>query len=321
MLMITNKKINKERDVAIDTIKFIATFMVLNSHMSVCYISKYQYFATGGGIGNALFFFVSGFTLYLGKFVDFPNYYKRRIARIYPSVIGMALVACIVWESMGNMVNQLTGYWFVNCIMVYYILLWIARRIDFNLKALVIVSLIITLLIFFFGYDFKSNGLIYGSKQFRYFIYFVFMTQGAYMGIHRLEYRYKWWHVLFLFFSILSWYAINYFFSHSYIQLVSIPILMCLIYFLYLTAKSPLFVKLLKNKIIKNAICFCGGLCLEVYMIQKYIFTDSLNDIFPFNIPIIMIMCLVAAYILKIIGNVIGQTLNSAPYEWRRLFV
>ena len=50
----------KKRDVAIDFVKVIATILVLNSHMGICY-GKYSMLATGGGIGDALFFFVSGF--------------------------------------------------------------------------------------------------------------------------------------------------------------------------------------------------------------------------------------------------------------------
>ena len=67
----------KKRDVAIDFVKVIATILVLNSHMGICY-GKYSMLATGGGIGDALFFFVSGFTLFLGNKMNFVDWYKRR---------------------------------------------------------------------------------------------------------------------------------------------------------------------------------------------------------------------------------------------------
>lgn len=56
----------KKRDTAIDFVKFLALFLVLNSHMGECY-PKWQFLATGGAIGDALFFFASGFTLFLGS--------------------------------------------------------------------------------------------------------------------------------------------------------------------------------------------------------------------------------------------------------------
>ena len=56
----------KKRDTAIDFVKFLALFLLLNSHMGECY-PKWQFLATGGAIGDALFFFASGFTLFLGS--------------------------------------------------------------------------------------------------------------------------------------------------------------------------------------------------------------------------------------------------------------
>ena len=84
----------KKRDVAVDFVNVIATLLVLNSHMEICY-GRYTALATGGGIGDALFFFVSGFTLFMGRKMDFVNWYKRRMVRIFPAVIAMGLVACL----------------------------------------------------------------------------------------------------------------------------------------------------------------------------------------------------------------------------------
>ena len=48
----------KNRDVAIDFVKVIATLLVLNSHMGICY-GDYSALATGGGLGDGLFFFIN----------------------------------------------------------------------------------------------------------------------------------------------------------------------------------------------------------------------------------------------------------------------
>ena len=68
----------KQRNLSIDILKVIAVFMVLNSHMEICY-GKYGVLATGGAIGDALFFFCSGFTILMKGVGSFPNYYKKRI--------------------------------------------------------------------------------------------------------------------------------------------------------------------------------------------------------------------------------------------------
>lgn len=84
-----------ERDYSIDILKFLAVFLIINSHMDALYV-KYDVLATGGAIGDVLFLFASGYTLLLSKRnLRFDNWYKRRINRIYPSVF-----VCVVMGTM-----------------------------------------------------------------------------------------------------------------------------------------------------------------------------------------------------------------------------
>lgn len=46
---------DKKRDISIDILKCIATVIITNSHMEQLY-GDYAVFATGGAIGDALFF-------------------------------------------------------------------------------------------------------------------------------------------------------------------------------------------------------------------------------------------------------------------------
>ena len=71
-----------QRDISIDILKFIAVFLIINSHMDALY-PKYKMLATGGAIGDVLFLFASGYTLFLSnRKLRFDNWYKRRINRI-----------------------------------------------------------------------------------------------------------------------------------------------------------------------------------------------------------------------------------------------
>lgn len=85
----------KRRDISIDVLKFFAVFLIINSHMDICY-PKYSMLATGGAIGDCLFLFASGYTLFWKQPVGFASWYKRRINRIYPSVIMCALVGALI---------------------------------------------------------------------------------------------------------------------------------------------------------------------------------------------------------------------------------
>ena len=101
-----------QRDICIDILKFIAVFLIINSHMDALY-PKYKMLATGGAIGDVLFLFASGYTLFLSnRKLRFDNWYKRRINRIYPSVIVCAIIRTLFSEkqyitllSMGGGVN------------------------------------------------------------------------------------------------------------------------------------------------------------------------------------------------------------------------
>lgn len=53
----------KERNISIDILKCIAAILITNSHMDSLY-GQYSILATGGAIGDVLFFFCSGFTLF-----------------------------------------------------------------------------------------------------------------------------------------------------------------------------------------------------------------------------------------------------------------
>ena len=96
-----NSNVVNKRDRAIDIVKFFATLLVLNSHMEICY-PKYSFLATGGAIGDVLFFFASGFTLFMGEVKSFDNFYKRRINRIYPTVLAWAIVCCLIFSRDWN---------------------------------------------------------------------------------------------------------------------------------------------------------------------------------------------------------------------------
>lgn len=62
----------KEKNLGIIVLKFIAALLITYSHMAILF-PQYKGLVTGGAIGDGLFFFCSGFTLFLGKNYDFFN--------------------------------------------------------------------------------------------------------------------------------------------------------------------------------------------------------------------------------------------------------
>src|SRR5206468_4902650 len=70
-------------------LRVLAIILVVNSHMDNLYPPQVAFLATGGMIGNALFFMLSACGLLVSMQEHpraFGEWYARRIIRIYPSV-------------------------------------------------------------------------------------------------------------------------------------------------------------------------------------------------------------------------------------------
>lgn len=307
---------------AIDFVKVIATLLVLNSHMGICY-GKYSSLATGGGLGDALFFFVSGFTLFLGRKVNFIDWYKRRLGRIFPTVIAVALVSGLIFGIQENFIQVMFAekYWFLQCILVCYILMYPIVRYDLNLKVIFPISVVVFLFAYFFLYQLDGQ-LFYGvNNTFRWLVYFSVMLLGGFIckNSHRIQAsKYS---IFWMFLCVVAWYGVNYLAKGSWLQLLSFFPLVGFCVFAYQLGTCSFIEKCFLNKIVGNILYIIGNLCLECYLIQKLIFTDALNHLFPFNIIIIMIAVLLAAYFLHVISGVISQTFDSQPFDWKRLFL
>ncbi len=313
----------KTRDVAIDFVKVIATLLVLNSHMGICY-GDYSALATGGGLGDALFFFVSGFTLFLGKRqILFIDWYKRRLGRIFPTVIAVALVSCLIFGNQENFIQVMSvdKYWFLQCILICYVVMYPIVRYELNLKVIFLVSVVVFLFAYFFLYQFDGQ-LFYGvNNTFRWLVYFSIMLLGGFVCNNSYRIQASTFAFLWMFLCVIAWYGVNYLAKGNGLQLLSFLPLVGFCVYAYKLGKSSFIEKCFKNKIVGNLLYIIGNLCLESYLIQKLIFTDALNHLFPLNILIIMVAVLLAAYILHGISEIISQIFDSQPFDWKRLFL
>lgn len=310
------------RNAAIDWLKVFAVFLVMNSHMGMCY-PKYGFLSTGGAIGDALFFFASGFTLFLGRLMRFDNWYKRRINRIYPSVLAAAIIAYGVWELNDNIGDILSGkrYWFLGCIMMYYILLYPIKEVNGGKYALYALGLggAIVLIIYFLFYN--DGKPFYGGGTFRYFAFFLIMLQGAIMGKNQKQYEFKAIYPLLLVGSIAMFYVFFYVGKTNALILFSFIGLMGTVRYGYLCLLARPFDRIYNTRIGGQLIYIVSQLCLEVYLMQKFVFTDELNHLFPLNIPVIMFGVLIVAYMTRMLAEFISQTFKTEPYEWGKLIL
>ena len=319
----------RERDYSIDIIKFLAVFLIINSHSDIAY-PKYDILATGGAIGDALFLFCSGYTLFLGQMRDFGNYYKRRICRIYPSCFAcMALMMLLPWVGHDWSQNFRASFFkdFINAIMIYYVLLWLIRKYLIKHLPWVFVfvgMVVIVAYIFFFPYKHEtgSKGLYGITSIFRWLPYFGINLMGAYLGIHRKELKYslkwdtcKFFVCLFLFYSIQ--FAAKKMPSIAPAQIVTVFFLAGVVFYLYKIFNAHVFKRIYDSKWGNSIIMIAGGLCLESYLVQYCVITDKMNNIFPLNLIVIILGVLTLAYICRCLARLFSQTFRTEDYEWK----
>lgn len=312
------------RDTSIDFMKIVATILVMNSHLHVCY-GEYSILASGGGIGDALFFLISGYSLFLSKKqLGFIDWYKRRVARILPTILAMGLLAVIVFNQDLSLYEVITAqrYWFVQCIFLYYLFIFPAIKSPSIITKYFLCFGCLSLLFLIVFCDFTGKGMIYGlGGYYRWILFFNFMLLGGVLARHSLGIKYHSYSIPLFIVCICLWYSCLYFMGNSNWQLLSLFPLVGICFFLCQIGKSIFIKRVFERKIIGTILSVIGSLCLESYLIQRYIITDVLNSLFPLNIPIVMSFVLLAAYVLHIVSSCISQVFDPYSFSWRRLFL
>ena len=316
----------KERNIGIDILKFFAALLITNSHMELLY-GKYSLLATGGAIGDVLFFFCSGFTLFLGRMGRFDNWYKRRINRIYPTVFAWAILRAFLFNHKASMDYTIIhgGGWFVTCIMIYYVALYFVQRFMLHHLKWVFGAVGLICIIWYVMIERPADYNMYGNTYFKWCHYFLFMLLGAIMGISQKQWNFHLrTDLIKLISSAVIYYAIlfvgkkNVFISE--LQIISLIPLLAIVFYFYKVCSSQTLRQWYSHKIMRWIIRFVGGLCLEIYLVQSILFTDKMNNIFPLNIPIMFIIILAVAYLLRCCARLFSQTFKDGEYDWKAIF-
>lgn len=317
-------KLNK-RDIGIDVIKCIAALLITNSHFDMLYPNKI--FATGGSMGNSLFFFASGFLLFLKPMGRFDNWYKKRINRIYPTIFAWAILSTLLFDFQDNIIHIILygGEWFITAIMVYYIIIYLINQYMRNhlLLSWGISSLIV--LIWYIFLNKPPNYDMYGATFFKWSFYFLFMLMGAIMGKSDKQLHFKFaLDLLKLVGCVLLFYI--YLLGRRYLeilnefQIFTVLPLLGITYYFYKVSNSKPLKRIYKNKIGGAFIKIIGGLCLEIYMVQTSIITTYLNEYFPLNLIVNFSMILISAYILRCVSRIFSQIFKDQNMNWQGVF-
>lgn len=282
--------------------------------------------ATGGAIGDALFFSVPVLPSFLGRMGRFDNWYKRRINRIYPTVFAWAIIRAFVFHHDYGIQHTILsgGGWFVSCIMLYYIVLYFIRRYMIH-QLLWVMGLVIMLCGSWFVFAETPMGFnMYGEGYFKWFHFFVFMLMGAMMGISQHNYSSNGlldsFKLIVCICAFYALYALKNVPDYNKLQMLTWFPLIGVVYYFYKVCNCDFLKRAYNHKIIGQVIKFVGGLCLEIYLVQEVFFTDRMNSIFPLNLIVMFTVIVTAAYLLRCVARIFAQTFKDMDYDWRAVF-
>lgn len=184
------------RFVYVDILKIIGICLILNSHLDSIY--PIAQLATGGALGNALFFICAGFC-FQSKGKNFVRWYLKKVVALYVPVYIVTTIT-IVFHPLNSVREVIVSYiwptefWFIGAIMLFYILLYIAEKYDF-IKRMRLCFIALTLLYAIYyvflldtsSYVIESAGLMSINGAFKLIYYFGIMFLGKYMRQYKIE--------------------------------------------------------------------------------------------------------------------------------------
>lgn len=317
-----------QRDVGIDVLKCLAVLCIYNAHSTVLY-PCWKWLSTGGYIGDALFFFCSGFALLLKELPRFDTWYKRRLSRLWPSCFAWAVIVGVLGVRTITVVAAMDGEmgWFLLAILQFYVVIYLigkyfASKIAWAFWLIEVLCLVALSVILYCG------GNVYLWKR---LFFFPVMLLGAHIGRRSLSGRESNSFIIDLGLLILSFLVFmglitigtrcSYrFYMFKYAQVLAQPFILLFVYFAYKTASSTYIRKLKSNTVVWMCIMFVGGLCLDFYLVKWACITDRLTWMFPVNLPIVLAYLLGIAYLNRAFGRLIAQTFQAGPYDWKTIW-
>ncbi len=314
--MSARDKNNKREDT--NFLRFVAIILIVNTHLKKFY--PVAYFATGGIIGNSIFFMLSSLGLSLSekeKPATLLKYLEKRIVRIYPSVwlslILLQLPLLIYAKKAANydLLSFLGNFfyppfWFLQAIMVYYFIgYFIMKRYSDRKFALAVLPLFLAYVFSYFKYTDLSRYSIGHLSSVVIFFYLGIFLFGIFLGSRNYKIRYGgardliWTAILLILIygnKYLMHRSMN-FHAQFVEQLACFP----LVYLLLKVSRSPLISRLMALPVFSDAIAWTSACTLEIYIVHVAIrdrFGMS-GCAFPFNIMIFVPLTLLLASLIR----------------------
>ena len=320
----------------IDLMKFFAAILITSCHMGALYPAKFRVLATGGAIGDALFFFCSGYLLMMGRKADFFNWYKRRINRILPALFAIALISIVVFKEDPTLKHVILegGGWFVQAIFVFYAIFWFVKTYLSDKMWIAYLIDVITILVWY-GLCGQKDVFLLGMSAYymRWPCFFLIMLiggsvynyeqrRGERKEKHSLLFYIGMLALLLLFYRGYQWLQDLYPILWKFQVVILLP-LIGIVLTVYKICSNAWVQRIYLNKYVHWPVYYISACCLEVYLCQWWCFGigTRLMHLFPLNVIVTFLVIFVVAYLVKVFSNFLSQTFKTEPYDWRKMIV
>lgn len=318
---------NKQKYVFITYLKVIAAILIVNSHYDKIY--PIQALATGGAIGNALFFAVSGFCLYPIT-QPFQKWIFPRLKKIYIPTIIMTVIAFCTYKSGEFLLHSFfslfiwpTMYWFVGAIVIFYVLYYVLKDIEKN-RSFIFLGLILSIIyviyyIFFLdktSWVIETKGLNSLASCFKLIYYFAAMMIGKWfrINIDLITHKKKQYGIGIII-SFISLYGIK-------LLISKVPSLMWMQFLNQISVEFIIIFTFMFGISIEENLKTVSGQCLEIcnniskftlhlYLVQFLVIECIYRIVFPVNFIIATVVILAGAILLYTLCDLIDKALSS----------
>lgn len=262
---------------------FMATALITLSHLDA-FVPDPR-IATGGAIGNSLFFFLSGYGLAMslnatGSDASMPSllaYLRKRLLRLYPAVL---IVACAMLATRQIGISGITDFaavflwptpfWFISAVVVFYIPVFYLARLKPAGMAMAMAMLVVPYIFFYSQLD-LSKFVVEGPDYFKWINYFGITLMGCLVARLNLTPRFSLFTIAALLVSLLLFLVTKltvFKYDVGYMQFLFHVWLYPIVYFSFHVLSSATVLQKIRATPFFPAIALLAGLTLEIYLTQ-----------------------------------------------------
>lgn len=292
----------------IDLLRVIAAILITNSHYNN--IWPIGALATGGSLGNTLFFAISGFCLSDTKKTNFMTWIGKRFLRIYPPVIIVTFIEFVILDnkikSIADFIRYFiypTQFWFASAIIFFYILFYFITKYMVNYINVLIAFMLVAYMFVYITILDINHWSIEGTSCFKWIYYFIIMLLGYKLKMHKISMS-KRAAPIKLLLSVILYFGfkllLDLYPEWLHIQFCS-HIISC--WFMLESFRVGFMyenkIKELSKRKYYKLIFFVSSLTFEIYLVQTFVIRRFEILKFPINFMVVTIMICMEAFLLN----------------------